>query len=555
MTASTAPAGANPRGSPSSRLAAAAVFAVYLAAGLAGQWWAGCYQAEFGDHPDEPSHYITGLMVRDYLVSGLSKLPMEFAEDYYLHYPKVAIGYWPPFFYAIQGVWGVVFSGDRWAVMLLMAFLTALIAWSFYLAGRRLFGPWLAACGGLVLLGMPTVFHHGQRVMAENLIALLIFLATIAYGRYLDSEGWRASALFGLIALAAVLTKGTGIVLALAPPLAILISRRWRLLLSPVFWLPAVIVLVGAAPWYLLAPGADNERTVRVGGMGNAPANRWVAAYAVYRLLGPVLAGLAAIGLAERVARLVRRQPVEGVWIAALAVVGAFLLIPSVIPVIAADPRYFIGFAVVLTLTALQGTAVLVSRAPPWSRVPLAAGLFLAVAASFAGSHRAKMTFGYGEVAEQLLARDDLRRSVFLVASDSRGEGVFTAEVAMRERRPGHVVLRASKALASQSWSGYRVRLITKTPEEAMKRLESVPVEVLVLDNRPRGPYAFEDLLRDMLKQYPDRWERIYTASPRHARTAGRTIEVFRQKGVAGKWNGEIPAEIQDRLRPHGRRD
>ena len=31
----------------------------------------GAYHAEFGSHPDEAAHYVTGLMVRDYLASGL----------------------------------------------------------------------------------------------------------------------------------------------------------------------------------------------------------------------------------------------------------------------------------------------------------------------------------------------------------------------------------------------------------------------------------------------------------------------------------------------------
>ena len=53
------------------------------------------YQSEFGAHPDEAAHYVTGLMIRDYIADGIPQHPMRFAETYYDHYPKVALGNWP----------------------------------------------------------------------------------------------------------------------------------------------------------------------------------------------------------------------------------------------------------------------------------------------------------------------------------------------------------------------------------------------------------------------------------------------------------------------------
>ena len=77
------------------------------------QWTEGAYQAEFGGHPDEAAHYVTGLMIHDYVAAGLPGNPMTFALEYYDHYPKVALGNWPPLFYVLQAGWTLLFTPDR----------------------------------------------------------------------------------------------------------------------------------------------------------------------------------------------------------------------------------------------------------------------------------------------------------------------------------------------------------------------------------------------------------------------------------------------------------
>src|SRR5688572_12835379 len=75
---------------------------MFLALALALQIVRGSYHDEFNGSPDEPAHFVTGLMVRDYVANGLPGSPMAFARDYYLHYPKVAFGQWPPILYVVQ---------------------------------------------------------------------------------------------------------------------------------------------------------------------------------------------------------------------------------------------------------------------------------------------------------------------------------------------------------------------------------------------------------------------------------------------------------------------
>jgi hypothetical protein len=523
------------------------VAALCLLTVLVSQWWAGCYTHEAASFPDEPAHLVTGLMVRDYLLTGLGRHPMRFAEDYYFHYPKVAIGYWPPFFYLVQGVWGLPFSDARLAVMLLQALLASLLGWSVYRFLIRWFDVYLSAAAAVLVVLVPAVLNHSRQVMAEVLMALLVFLATAAYGRYLETVQGRWSLAFGLLALAAVMTKGTGAVLALVPPLAVVFTRRWSLLARPSFWLPALIVLAGAGPWYWLAPGATNEATVLMGGLGRTPQNRWVAVEYMLALAGPVLFALALTGLVERLVRIRQGRLPHGVWTAVVALLGGFLVVPSAIPVMAVDRRYFIGVIAALVVLAAAGLAFLLERIPAVWRKPAVAVVFAGVVMLYYPSYAPRLPLGYAQVARNLVARPDLKDSVFLVVSDSVGEGVLVSEVAMAERRPGHIVLRGSKVLGRSSWSGRRIELLVKTPEQAMQYLESVPIEILVTEQGRRRPLSTETLIAAVVEQYPDRWKLIdsYSAAGGVGR---RNIRVYQLNGIDRKTRGRIRIDLGNRI-------
>src|SRR5690242_17418609 len=63
---------------------------------------AGAARAGFGGFPDEPAHYVAGLLVHDYLPNLFHQSPMQFVRDYYARVPYFALGVWPPLFYCIE---------------------------------------------------------------------------------------------------------------------------------------------------------------------------------------------------------------------------------------------------------------------------------------------------------------------------------------------------------------------------------------------------------------------------------------------------------------------
>ena len=81
-----------------------AAFGAFLALALVMQIWVGAYRTERGNFPDEAGHFMNGMLVRDYLTDGLGENPMQFARQYYLNYPKIAPGMWPPLYHGLLGI-------------------------------------------------------------------------------------------------------------------------------------------------------------------------------------------------------------------------------------------------------------------------------------------------------------------------------------------------------------------------------------------------------------------------------------------------------------------
>jgi 4-amino-4-deoxy-L-arabinose transferase-like glycosyltransferase len=230
-----------------------AVFCLCLAVQVASLWLSGGFHAEFGAHPDEPSHFITGLMVRDYLAAGAPSGAMRFAENYYVHYPKVALGHYPPLLYIVEAAWMLLFPPWRISLLLLEALLLAASATLLCFSMRREAGALVLVAAPILLILTPVVRYCAGMVMPEVLCLLLVIAAVLWWSRYLESQRWQHAAWFGVFAALAILTKQVALFLALVPPLTVLLTRRFGLLRRMHFWMPVPVVLALSLPWYLYA--------------------------------------------------------------------------------------------------------------------------------------------------------------------------------------------------------------------------------------------------------------------------------------------------------------
>jgi hypothetical protein len=82
----------------------------------------------FSAQRDDGGHYVTTLMIRDYLAAGTHNAPLAFAKECYAHYPGVCFGLWSPSFHLFSGAWMLVVGTGRWSALALLA--TVATAWS-----------------------------------------------------------------------------------------------------------------------------------------------------------------------------------------------------------------------------------------------------------------------------------------------------------------------------------------------------------------------------------------------------------------------------------------
>lgn len=471
-----------------SALLAAILFVVVFDVAFLWQRLGSAYASEFGGHPDEAAHFVTGLMVRDYVAAGFPGSPMKYAEEYYRHYPKIGLGVWPPFFYVVQTIWMLPFGVSRTSVLLLIAAIASLTALLIFVALRREPRGRYAALGALLWVSLPLVREYYGMVMAEMLCAFLMFGATLSFGMFLDRERTRDVVIFGVLAGLAIMTKGTGLALAPMAAFALLFSRKWHLLLRPALWAGAAITAVLAGPW------TWKFKDLGKGGwLQPSPSLGFTLEALPYYLgkfglaLGPVLAAFFLIGI-----YIVWRRSGEtrGLWMASGALILAVVLFQSVMPV-GLEARHLIPALPAAMLFIIAGFHAslrwLVQKSGNAgeslsAKANLAfGGLVLLTLASLLPV-QTKGFSGFAAIAEQLL--QTAAGEPVLVSSDARGEGMFIAEMALRDpKRPSYTIQRASKVLASSEWSGKGYRPKYSNGQQMYEALKQGDVRMIVLDD------------------------------------------------------------------------
>ena len=499
--------------------------------------------AELGSHPDEAAHFVTGLMVHDYLASGFHESPLRYAAEYYKHYPKIGLGVWPPFFYLVQAAWTLVLPVGVHSILWLMAGLTlalgAVTAWALL----KEYGFAQALTGSLLLISLPLIQQYSNMVMAEMLSALTMFCAVLSLARFLDSGRTATAVAFGICASLAILTKGTGLALAIAPPLAILFTGRTALLKNWRLWAAALIVVVIAGPWTWVFRNQGR-------GGWEEPSPSWhftQAAIGFYGrqllvatgwLLG-LLAGCGVVGLFRNA----RKSSLEAASLALVLSVWSFQCIAPV----GLEARHMAPAMACLMVLAMGGMRQLTGMRRQLE--PAVCGvlliLFYAVPSLSPQSARAvgygslgsdvrlspfriprKEWRGFEPLAEAALAG---RCRHFLVASDARGEGMFIADMAQRDaHRPSYLIERASKIMASSTWSGGGYQAFYSTPAQVTDMLAKSGIEAVVIDTSLVHTPPHEALLESaMALSGSGAWREVKYPMDRDGAFSADALELF----------------------------
>ena len=422
----------------------------------------GAVDAEFSGAPDEPAYFVTSLMMRDYIGLWPHPAPIDWAIQYYIHYPKIALGHWPPGHFLLQSLWWMFFTPSRESAMWFNA-ATALAAAAWFYAWARRIGPiWWLPVSCALLLAAPLT----QQAMAQTMADLTTLLSGIAVLWTLtrlieDASPRRLIALLTALA-AAVLIKPSAATLVPGCLLALTVAGVWRRLwLSPILLAAAIgtgLLTVAAGVWQA---GAIASFLRRWAGMNMS--NPWHIDQLVL-VAGP---GVLAVALGGVALAFTRRQP------AVLAAASCLIGLAAMSYIIRAmrEPRHWI---VTLPMFLLLATAALVWLPPRW-RWAAALGAF----ALFPFSIYRQTPLGFAALASQL----PLPARMLVSSPNGWSEGCWIATVAAAEHRPASKILRATKTLATTDWNSRSYRMLATNAEAVEQILDANRAGAVVLHN------------------------------------------------------------------------
>jgi hypothetical protein len=520
-------------------VAVTAGFLLFLGVAIALQHWSGAYETEFSGYPDEPAHFVAGTMAYAYLSKPPLGPPLPFAADYYVHYPKVAIGHWPPVFPAIQGLWYLAFGVSRTSALLLIAFINSLIAATVFLLVRREWGVLPGIAAALLCQFNPVIWSQGGQIMVDLAVGLFGLWSALSFARYMRTGQASALAWFALLANLAIFTKSSGIFLALVPPVALAITHRLRRLLDPSIWVAALSVAVPTGAWFVLT------RHLYLSTWAETPNFAFFVRASLENIrlieasLGPFFSLLILAGLTRKVALpLFRCEPVEPVW-AVLASVTVSVYVTQCVFSAGIEAR-FMSPALMALYPFLFAGAQWVgrtsrARASGWVAAAVlivATGVFLWRAFDVPR----KPYHGYTEACEYLLSRPESKGAAILTSSEGDGEGLLISEAALRQPVPAMFLLRASKVLASSDWLGRGYQSRFQTPADVARFLASVPVRFLVVERRRgQGVLLHHTLLLRVVEGAGSEWRKV-AEFPRNrlAGDAGARVAVYEREGDPG---------------------
>jgi Dolichyl-phosphate-mannose-protein mannosyltransferase len=475
--------------------AACFVICFLLVAGI--QRWSGASQAAFDGYPDEPSHYLGGLMVRDYLAAGFPLRPRAYAINYYLHIPFFAIGYWPPLFYVVEGLWMAVIGYSRPETLLFLGFIAALISATIFALARPAIGAAGAFCCAVLFLLLPDVLSNNLMVMTDTAVALLSLWSVLALTRYFKNGKWSDSILFAFLASCTIMTKYSGVYLALLPPLGLLIGKRWDLLRRPSFWFQPLAVALLCAPWILYT-----SQYATTGFASYHGPDLVKALFTYFRLwaldLGPWMSALLlggwiyqSIFLAE--ADVLRQM----LWLQPVCLLSFQLLAP-----VGIETRYLTpALAPLIVLLSLS-----LARLPKWYG-PAVMAAIVAGYSVVTLTHLPRPVNELRPVVEAITrAEDKAMQSLVYVPADK--EGPMIAEFAMRDaNRPVRILARPNKLLAHMDWLGNHYKSDYERPADLERYFEENPPDLLILHSRlASSEFPHERLLETTIRQYPNSW-------------------------------------------------
>lgn len=484
------------------------IFAACLILNLVFVTTRGAWESDLAGDPDEAAHAVTSLMLRDYLAGGWRQPPMTFAQQYYADFPKVALGHYPPGFYLLAGAWMLPGASVQ-SLLILQCLLAASLAALTYRQASNLMSIPAALMAGLLVSLLPVSLKQNLLIMSDTLMVLLSVLAAVSWKDYLNRPSLHRAAGFGLLAAAAILTKGSAMALCIIPPLTTVLCSQWRLLKTVSWWFSAVPVAALAGPWMLYSAKITAEGMIHVPLREFAPEALVFYVCELPRMLGILLTLLAIAGIALLL-KTSRSQGRDSALSAAFcSMLAGTVLIILLVPAGLAG-RYLLPALPALLVGAMLAADRLSLRLRQYRSLGLVA--IVAVGLGGLAELPLKEVHGFGSaVGKSLPDYASKQATHWLIASDPRGEGAVIAAAAFTcpQRSPSLLrVHRGSKELASSDWMGRGYQPVFVDNDQLLDHLDKLKITRVFVDLSapPDRQQPHERQLLMAMQSANDRW-------------------------------------------------
>jgi len=464
------------------------------------QWGAGAYTVEFDGASDEASHFMNGMLIRDYLVQWPLPDPVAFAEQYYLHYPRISPGQWPPLFHLLEAAWWLFLPPSRMTAMWLVGLLACASAILFYRMARRFVRLEWALFATALLLAAPEFRLAATQVMTEQLNLLLGILFLQALIRFTESGAAHGSALMACFGGLSILVKGSALTLLPAPLLSLTFSgqlrQSWKARSQG--WWPILALLgiaAGSVIFYLVG-GKSLSTVLQWAGIG------WRVPWTIQPLVNVAGAGLCLMAIAG-FALPQRSDPHrQAVRVACGSLLVSILAVAYVVRAMRENRHFIVALPAFLILGLLL-VLWLSESLPVRLRRSGAAVALTVMLAWFPWMPERLHREGMVALASQL----HLPARILVSAANGTREGAWPATIAQSESpRPQSVVARSTRTIASEGFNGERYRLLLDSPAEILRFLDRHHLDTVILDDLPSvkaSPPRHHELVRRAVSASP----------------------------------------------------
>jgi len=488
------------------------------------QYKSAAYVSDLSSHPDEAGHFVSGLLITDYVRIGRLQNPLRFAKNYYVHFPKVAIGHWPPVFHMIQGTWMLAFGRNKASVFILLALMAATLAAAVLRFLLPDCGTMTAAMAATVLASTPFIQTSVSSVMPDLLLSLLAFGAMAAWGAYLDKGYSRDAILAITLFVACAATNGRGFAVGLACVLAGSLAARTPAARLRYRWLTVLALAIIILPGILGRPLPMTPQLLvyHFAQFGMLLVDQLTLPAALLALFGAIVVW--------------RARKEEPGWTAILCLLIALWLFHGLIA-IPMESRYLAGSIPAAVVLIGIGSSHLLRQKSKVITACLALGGCLVIGWN-ATKFSAKPDLGYHTLVN---GSSNIARAnrISLIAGDPLHEGAYIAEMDLADPLLHHVVLRGSKVLASSTWAGNQYRMRFDDAAQVAAYLDRSAVTLVILQNT--GPPHVAQLLQ-AVSGNSSAWRES------EAETVLRNARVFVRVGPLPNARSPITIDMRDSL-------